>query len=170
MVWLPTFIVEQRGMPVATSALVTLIAVLVNLPGNLLGGWLRHKAVPRGVVMGLVGGTLALSGPLLFLDILPDGGRFAVCLVYSFTVGLLPATVLGSAPSFSPGPGQIATTNGLIVQGSHLGQFIGPPLVAAAVALSGSWGAGAWVFVACGAGVLVFAALIAAEERLGGAA
>jgi MFS family permease len=68
-------------------------------------------------------------------------------------------------PYFAPGPGQIATTNGLIVQGSHLGQFAGPPVVAATVAFTGGWQAGAWVFAACGIGALIFAGLIAREER-----
>jgi predicted MFS family arabinose efflux permease len=165
MVWLPTFMVEQRGLPVRTAALVTVLAVLINLPGNLLGGWLAHKAVPRGAVIAIAAAVIALSGPLIFLDILPDGARFAACLVYSFMVGMVPATILGAAPYFAPGPGQIATTNGLIVQGSHLGQFAGPPVVAAAVAVTGGWQAGALVFAACGLGALLFAALIAREER-----
>jgi len=165
MVWLPTFMVEQRGMAVRTSALVTVIVVFINLPGNLLGGWLSHKAVPRGAVIAIVGVLITFSGPLMFLEILPDGARFAVCLVYSFMVGMLPATILGAAPYFTPGIGQIATTNGLIVQGSHLGQFAGPPVVASAVAFTGGWQAGALVFACCGLGVLLFAALIAREER-----
>jgi len=165
MVWLPTFMVEERGLPVRTAAMVTVIAVLINLPGNLLGGWLSHKAVPRGAVIAVAGAVIALSGPLIFLDVLPDGARFAACLVYSFVVGMVPATILGAAPYFAPGPGQIATTNGLIVQGSHLGQFAGPPVVAAAVAFTGGWQAGALVFACCGAGVLLFAGLIAREER-----
>jgi predicted MFS family arabinose efflux permease len=165
MVWLPTFMVEERGLAVRFAALLTVIAVVINLPGNLLGGWLAHKAVPRGAVIAVVGAVIALSGPLIFLDILPDWARFAACLVYSFVVGMVPATILGAAPYFAPGPGQIGTTNGLIIQGSHLGQFAGPPVVAATVAFTGGWQAGALVFALCGAGVLVFAALINTEER-----
>ncbi len=165
MVWLPTFIVEQRGLSLRLAAMVTVIAVLVNLPGNLLGGWLAHKAAPRGLVIGICGAMIMISGPLIFLDLLPDSGRFAACLIYSFVVGMVPATILGAVPYFAPGPGQIATTNGLIVQGSHLGQFAGPPVIAVTVAFTGGWQAGAWVFAACGLGALIFAGLIAREER-----
>lgn len=165
MAWLPTFMVEERGLPVRTAALVTVIAVLINLPGNLIGGWLVHRQVPRGPVIAMAGAVIALSGPLIFLDLLPDGARLAACLVYSLAVGVVPATILGAAPYFAPGPGQIGATNGLIIQGSHLGQFAGPPLVAAAVALTGGWQAGALVFAGAGAGVVLFAGLIAREER-----
>ncbi|MEE8083850.1 MAG: MFS transporter [Alphaproteobacteria bacterium] len=165
MVWLPTFIIEQRGLAVRTAAMVTVIAVLINLPGNLLGGWLTHKEVPRGAVIAVAGMVIVLSGPLIFLDFLPDGARLLACLVYSFAAGILPATILGSAPYFAPSPRQIATTNGLIIQGSHLGQFAGPPVLAWAVAMTGGWQAGALVFAGAGAGVLLFAVLINREER-----
>jgi MFS family permease len=101
---------------------------------------------------------------LIFLDILPDGARFLACLVYSFMVGVVPATILGSAPFFAPSPRQVGSTYGLIVQGSHLGQFTGPLVVALAVTVTGGWQAGAWVFLACGVGALLFAGLIAREE------
>jgi MFS family permease len=170
MVWLPTFIVEQRGLPVRYAALLTVAAVLFNLPGNILGGWLSHKSVPRGALIAVVGTMIAVSGPLIYLDILPDGGRFSMCLAYSFVSGIVPAALLGAAPWFAPGPGQIATTNGLIVQGSHLGLLSGPPLAAALVGLTGGWQGGAILFAACGAGVLLFAVLIHREERRLGAA
>ena len=164
MVWLPTFMIEERGLPVRLAALMTLVAVAVNLPGNLLGGWLMHKAAPRGVVIGVAALFIGISGPLIFLDHLPDGARFAACLVYSFAVGVAPATILGAAPYFAPSPRQIGTTYGLIIQGSHLGQLLGPVVVAMMVTITGGWQAGAWVFVACGVGVLWFAGLIAREE------
>jgi sugar phosphate permease len=165
MVWLPTFIVEQRGLPVRLAAWLTVAAVLINLPGNILGGWLSHRQVARGLVLAVAGAAIVTAGPLIYLEILPDAGRFAVCLLYSFIVGVVPAIVLGAAPWFAPGPGQIATTNGLIVQGSHLGMLSGPPVAAAVVGLFGGWQGGAVVFAACGLGVLFFAALIYREER-----
>jgi MFS family permease len=168
MVWLPTFMMEERALSVRFAALITLVVVTINLPGNLLGGWLMHKGVSRGAVIAVAAAVIGVSGPLVFLDVLPDGARFVACLVYSFIVGVVPATILGTAPYFAPGPGQIGSTYGLIVQGSHLGQFAGPPLIALAVTLTGGWQAGAWVFLACGVGVLLFAGLIAREDgRLG---
>ena len=165
MVWLPTFLVEQRGLPVATAALMTVLVVVINLPGNLLGGWLLHKGVERARIIGVSAIVLCIAGPAIFLDVLPDGARFMACLVYSGLVGMLPAGVLGGAPVFAPSPRQIGTTNGLLVQGSHLGQFIGPPLIAAVVFMAGGWQGGAWVFAICGAGAFLFSILIGREEK-----
>ena len=165
MVWLPTFVVERRGGSVGLAATLTLIAVAINFPGNLTGGWLLSRGIRWSHLAAIGGVALVVCGPLIYLDLLDDLPRYGACLVYSFASGMVPAAVLGGAPYFAPGPRQIGATNGLIIQGSHLGQFIGPPLVAAAVAYSGSWQAGAGVFVASGFGVLIFAALIAREER-----
>lgn len=168
MVWLPTFLVEQRGSSLAAAATLTVIVVFVNLPGNILGGWLNERGWPRARLIAFVGILFAVTGPLIFLDFLGDGMRYALALVFSFFGGFLPSSVLGAAPVFAPTPRQIGATNGLLVQGSHLGQFTGPPLVAAAVAFMGGWQAGAWIFAACGAGIFVFALLIdRAERRLG---
>ena len=47
MVWLPTFLTEH-GASTAGAAIGTALMVLVNVPGNLLGGWLLSRRVPRG--------------------------------------------------------------------------------------------------------------------------
>ena len=165
MVLLPTYVVEQRGGSVGLAAMLTLIAVAINFPGNLTGGWLLSRGIRWSRLAAVGGLALVVCGPMIYLDLLPDGLRFGVCLIYSFASGMVPAAVLGGAPYFAPGPRQIGATNGLIIQGSHLWQFIGPPLVAATVAFSGGWQGGAAVFVASGLGVLIFAALIGREER-----
>jgi MFS family permease len=167
MVWLPTFLVEQRGAGLGGAALLTVVVVLVNLPGNIIGGWLNQKGIPRWRLIAFVGVLFSIAGPLIFLNVLPDGTRLGLALAFSFFGGFLPSSVLGAAPVFSPTPAQIGATNGLLVQGSHLGQFMGPPLVAAAVAFLGGWQAGAWIFGTCGAAVIVFSLLIGrAEARL----
>ncbi len=167
MVWLPTFLLEQRGVGLGGAALLTVVIILVNLPGNIIGGWLNQRGIRRWRLIAFVGVLFTIAGPLIFLNLLSDAARFALALVFSFFGGFLPASVLGAAPVFSPTPAQIGATNGLLVQGSHLGQFVGPPLVAAAVAFLGGWQAGAWIFGACGVGIIAFSLLIGrAEARL----
>lgn len=171
MVWLPTYAVEERGLSVRTGAYLTLIAVTINFPGNLVGAWLLNKCLKWGQSIMLGASAMLICGPLIFLDVLPDLPRYAMVLLYSFLSGLVPAGVLGAVPYFAPSPSQIGTTNGLIIQGSHLGQFLGPPILALAVSLTGGWQAGAWVFGVCGVGAVCFAAAIwRAEARMGAAA
>jgi MFS family permease len=57
MVWLPTFLAADLGATVATAALLTALVVAVNVPSNVLAGWLLGRGVPRAVLM--VGGSAA---------------------------------------------------------------------------------------------------------------
>lgn len=150
MVWLPTFLVEQRGASVALAAQLTVVVVLVNVIGNLLGGWLLQHGRRRWQLLTFVGVLSIFCGFGIFTDALPDGLRYVLCIVFSGLAGMLPAVVMSGAPAFTPTPRQIGAANGLLVQGSNLGQLLGPPAVATAVAIAGGWQAGSLIFVACG--------------------
>ena len=84
-----------------------------------------------------------LCGLGLFSDALPDGLRYTLCVALSFIGGVIPAAVMSSSAVLARSPRQVSALQGLIMQGSQLGQFIGTPLIAAVVATSGSWGAAA---------------------------
>ena len=69
--------------------------------------------------------------------------------------GLIPATLLGSARCWRR-PALAAASVGLVMQGSNLGQVIGPVTVGAVIDRHG-WPSAAWVVVAAGAGGLLIA-------------
>jgi len=102
----------------------------------------------------------------IFTDALPDAARYGLCIVFSGFGGLLPASVLAAAPVVAPSSAQLATTSGMFMQGSNIGQMIGPPLVATVVAAMGSWQGGLWALVAA-AGVGVAMAFRRIEVRAG---
>lgn len=168
MVWLPTFLVEQRGASVALAAQLTVVVVFANLGGNLLGGWLLQQGLARWHLLVFVGGLAIVSGFGIFTDLLPDGARYGMCILFSGLAGMLPATVMSGAPAFTPSHRQIGAANGLLVQGSNLGQLAGPPAVAATVALTGGWQAGSWIFVASGLVILLLAAALRRLEAARG--
>jgi MFS family permease len=63
--------------------------------------------------------------------------------------------VLSSPQAYARSGGQVASLQGLIMQGSNLGQFVGPVAIAALVSATGNWADAAWVFgaaAACAAG------------------
>ena len=65
----------------------------------------------------------------------------------------------------APRPQLVATTNGLIMQGSNLGQSIGPPAIAALAAAVGDWHLSPVVLVASAAlGVALALALRVLEQ------
>jgi MFS family permease len=160
MVWLPTFLIEQRGASVALAAQLTVVVILSNVVGNLLGGWLLQRGVARWHLLVFVGLLAIGCGLGIFSDAVADWLRYILCILFSGLAGMLPATVMSGAPAFTPSPRQIGAANGLLVQGSNLGQLSGPPAVAATVAMAGGWQAGSWIFVAGGLLILCFAAAL----------
>ena len=145
IIWLPSFLKEQRGLGPGWVALLSCTMLLANVPGNLLGGSLVQRGWPRGrLIVGAntVTGLCALG---LFSDALPDAVRFGLCVGLSFVGGLIPVAVMSSSAVLARHPAQISAIQGLIMQGSQLGQFIGTPLIAAVVAASGQWSSARWV-------------------------
>jgi len=66
---------------------------------------------------------------------------------------------------YARSPAELGAIQGLIVNITHIGIFVGPPLVAASVTWGGSWDAVLWVMLACAAVGLAAAAAIARYER-----
>jgi cyanate permease len=154
MVWLPTFLVQERSYSVLGASLATALAVLVNVPGNLTGTWLlqrraeRGRIITAGAVMMGVCGVVSLAAPL------PDALRYLACLLLSYAGGIIPPAVLSSTQAYARSGAQVASLQGLIMQGSNLGQFVGPVAIAALVSATGDWANAAWVLgaaAACGA-------------------
>ena len=65
----------------------------------------------------------------------------------------------------APRPQLVATTNGLIMQGSNLGQTIGPPAIAALAAQVGDWHLSPLVLSASAALGVALALVLRALER-----
>jgi cyanate permease len=139
IIWLPTFLREQRGMATGLAAFLSCLMVLANVPGNLLGGSLLHRNFHRGNLIACASLVTGLAGVGIFLDVLPDAARYALCLLLSFIGGLIPASVLSASASYAKTPKQIGTLQGLFIQCGQIGPFIGPPLIAMLVAASGLW-------------------------------
>ncbi len=159
MVWLPSAMIETEGLSPAFAAMLTAVIVAANIIGNLGAGWLQHKGLTRSVI--LAGGAIlmAVSAQGIFSEALPGLARFFLCLVFSAAGGILPGIILSGAPAVSPRVDAIGATNGLMVQGSHLGQMIGPPVVATIVSTSGSWSSSVWAMNAAAAAIVLLALL-----------
>lgn len=167
MVWLPTFLIETRGVGGATASVLSAIFVFCNVPGNLAAGWLLRRGVARWVLMAAAMVAMGSASLVIFSDAMPDGVRYLCCLVFSGFGGLLPTAVLAGAPVFAPSPSTVGTVNGMLVQGSNTGQVIGPPLAAFAVTAAGGWhGAMGVIVVACACGLVLAFAVRKVENHL----
>lgn len=165
MVWLPTFLTEQRGLAIGSASVLTALVIACNVPGNLLGGWLLHRHLARWKLLALSGIGMIACMAVIFAATLPDTLRYVACLVFSLCGGMLPAAVLSGAPVVAPSSAQVATTNGLLIQGSNVGQMIGPPALAWLVTLTADWQSGYWLLQGAALAVVALAWIYRGVER-----
>jgi MFS transporter, DHA1 family, inner membrane transport protein len=165
MVWLPTFLAEH-GVSTTAAASATALMVLVNAPGNLAGGWLLARGVPRGALIicaSIIAGLCELG---MLAAPLPGAMRYALVLVFSACAGVIPASIFAGLPVHARSPQHIATGNGMVLQFSNLGQFFGPLVIAWLASRYGGWDATLWALVAfAGAAALCGVALARIEKR-----
>ncbi|HET7764259.1 MAG TPA: MFS transporter [Burkholderiales bacterium] len=165
IVWLPTYLLDTRGLAGAVAALLTALAVFANCFGNVLGGWLIQHDIPRGRIIAATFAVTSLAFVGIFSSGLPDALRYALAVFYSFITGMVPAAALSAGMRYARSPAEFGSIQGLIVNVTHIGIFFGPPLVAASVTYGGSWDAALWVMLGCAAVGLASAAAIGRYER-----
>ena len=154
MIWLPTFLVEERGASAGLASLLTAFMVLVNVPGNLAGGWLLARGVRRGPLILAACAVMVVTDIGMLTDAVPDALRYTSCLVFSMGVGVIPACIFSGVVVHAKTPQHVGTTNGMVMQTSQAGQFFGPILLAWLATHFGGWGASLWAmlaFAACAA-------------------
>jgi len=136
--FLPTILIEE-GVASGTAALLTAVAVLANAGGNVMGGVLMQRGLPRWALIVASHVVMGLSSIGIFWPDLPLAVRYPLCLAFMGGGGILPASVFSGATRHAPAPHLLPTTNGVIVQVVAIGQFIGPPSVAALASAIGGW-------------------------------
>jgi MFS family permease len=165
MIWLPTYLLETRGLAGTQAALATALAVFANCFGNVLGGWLIQRGVPRGRVIGATFIVTSLTFLGIFAAGFSDTIRYMLAVFYSFITGTVPAAALSAGMRYARSPAEVGAIQGLIVQITNAGIFFGPPLIAASVTWGGSWDAALWVLLGCAAVALASAWGISRCER-----
>ena len=165
MGFLPTMLIENNGISTGGAAVLTAIAVGINVPGNLMGGWLLQQGFRRSrlvITANIVMGICSLG---IYSSVAPFWVQYGACLFFTLIGGLLPASVLGGAPVYAPNRELVATTNGLIMQGSQLGHTLGPPVMAVIVSYFGGWHAAPLALVSAATVGVVLSLVLATLER-----
>jgi MFS transporter, DHA1 family, inner membrane transport protein len=165
MVWLPTFLIDEHRLSPGAAAYATALFVLINAPGNLTGGWLLARGVPRGLLIVAGAATAALCEAGMFLQALSPAARYVLVLAFSFSAGVIPASVFSGLPLHARTPQHIGTGNGIVMQASQVGQFLGPLALAWIATQFGGWQASLWVLLAFAAGAVACGVAIAVIEN-----
>lgn len=145
--FLPVLLHQRLEVGAVAVGLLAAVACAANIVGNLCAAVLLGK-VRREALGTCAAITMGLCGLGIFLPVLGPGMAFALCLVFSAVGGLIPATLLSAVPRVTSTPAQAALAVGLLMQGSNLGQALGPVLVGSAVDRHGWPAAAVWVLAA----------------------
>ena len=164
--FLPSIYV-QSGIAGTAAGVLTAAVAAVNMAGNIGSGRLLQRGVAPSRLLAIGFATMGLGATATFAGS-ADAGlapalRYAAVLLFSGVGGLIPATLFALAVRLAPSEGTMSTTVGWVQQWSALGQFAGPPLVAAVASTTGGW---QWTWVATGTCSLVGLLLTAVLGRL----
>lgn len=135
--FLPTLLMQRMQVSAQHAGLLSAIAVGSNVLGNLASGPLLRRGVARWRLIAIASAVMGASAVGAFALDLPTAWVFGLCVLFSMAGGLLPATTIGGASQLVPSPGLIAVAMGLLMQGSYLGQVIGPSLFGSVVQSAG---------------------------------
>jgi len=160
----------QSGIGGAAAGVLTAAVAAANMAGNIGSGRLLQRGVAPSRLLTIGFATMGLAATASFAGS-GDAGlapalRYGAVLLFSGVGGLIPATLFALAVQLAPCEGTLSTAIGWVQQWSALGQFAGPPLVAAVASVAGGW---QWTWVATGAcsvaGLLLTAALSGLPAR-----
>jgi MFS transporter, CP family, cyanate transporter len=134
-------IYAAAGVSGALLGVLTALAAAVNIAGNMASGRLLQRGWAPRTTLWLGFGAMALGSTLAFAAFTEGQPwlRYAGVLLFSGMGGLVPGTLFSLAVRLAPGEQQVATTVGWVQQLSALGQFVGPPVVAALAERAGGW-------------------------------
>jgi CP family cyanate transporter-like MFS transporter len=144
-------IYAAAGVSGLLLGLLTALAAAANIVGNMASGRLLQGGWAPRATLWLGFGAMALGSTVAFAPFTETQPwlRFAGVLLFSGLGGLVPGTLFSLAVRLAPGEQQVATTVGWVQQLSALGQFLGPPAVAAVSAHAGGWQLTPLVTVGC---------------------
>jgi DHA1 family inner membrane transport protein len=164
--FLPILLTERMGVSSVTAGILSAIVIAANIIGNLAAGILLGRGLAaRWSLIAIASIVMGLSGLAIFLAPLPSSVIFLLCIIFSSIGGLLPATAITAAPLLVSAPRLAPMALGLVMQGSNLGQVVGPVTVGAAVDWAG-WPAAAWPVAAAAVLALLTAFLMRAFPRM----
>jgi len=144
--WMPSFLFSELGLSLSQAALATAVMTGVNVIGNFAGAiWLRADR-SRLLVILISLTTMAITGWLTLAAGTDSAHRVLFGVLFSLVSGMIPAALFGASSILARRPDEVASANGVVVQGSQCGQLAGPPVAGALAQAGGSFSATAIVF------------------------
>ena len=133
--FVPLILVEEADWALPSAAAAAAVVMMANAMGNVVAGYLLDRGVRRVTLILAAAGAMAIGSVMVMSDGLPVAARLAGALFFSSFGGMIPGALFAGVRQHAPSPAHISTVNGLMLQSSSIGQFIGPALAAFLVSL-----------------------------------
>lgn len=148
MQWLPSFLVTEIEFSLNTAIYFTALVVFMNGPGCYFGAHLAARGLKSSTLICIGALTMAVLTFVVFAPDISAIVRLILCMVYSFIGGFIPANLFQLVPRYAPDLRHVSIGNGILMQGSSIGQTLGAPVVAGLVSFaSGDWSVAIWPMV-----------------------
>lgn len=145
--FLPLLLVERMGFSVSHAGYFTAIAALANVLGNLSAARFLTAGIARSKLLLTSCIAMIVCGVIVFFINPSPLITLILCFAFSSMGGLIPATIMSTVPRIAPTAAAIPVTTGLTMQGSNMGQVLGPSLVGSTVELYGWQSGGVIIFI-----------------------
>lgn len=165
MGFLPWLLEVEMGLNREIAGALTAFAILLNAVGNAWAGRLLGRGRRRVALVTI--GAAALIGSHLITNgfDLPAAIRYGGVLLLSLLGGFIPAAMFAAIPVHTPDVRALGAANGVLVQGTNIGQLTVPLLTGLVVSGIGGWTLAPWVLVPMGVLTLVFGLMLGRVER-----
>lgn len=137
--FLPTILVTDYAIALATAAHFGAIVVIGNIIGNVSAGWLIGRGFIPWKILSVSFIAMLFCALLVFASFTDPLTKVVAGFLFSAFGGMFPGTAFVLAARFSASPSHMALMSGLMLQGAGIGQTIGPMMVTSVVEYSGSW-------------------------------
>lgn len=166
--WAPSYFMENQSFSMTKAILATIMLPLLNIVGNILGGFLLHRGIAGWILLSLASLCLFVFTLGMFDPQLSNWLRLSLLVLHALIGPFIPSAIFALVPVCAPSQNHLASANGLIVSGANLGIFSGPPVVAAVVTHFGNWCYASLVLCSCAAvGFLLSVGLRGIEKKSG---
>jgi predicted MFS family arabinose efflux permease len=155
--FLPTFLVDRMGLPLATAGSFSAAALGANALANISAGFFLRLGAPLWAIFAVAFATVGVSGFAIFSATSPMALAAAAATICLGLTALVPSSVIVSMPRFAPTSQRLALSMGLVQQASSIGQLAGPAVLAFWVQWQG-WPGVPYLFaLICVCGLLITA-------------
>jgi MFS family permease len=133
--FLPTFLADVRGYPLAEAAIIVNIPSIVILFSAPLAGWVSDRFRTRKWVYSF--GYLALAAIIVLPFYLTGTAIVIYMIIQGLLIGGIPTATFAAAPEVINDPRMAGIAMAVLILGQNIGMVIGPLLFGSLVSLIG---------------------------------